>query len=158
MYNFPPMYDEPLPPLEPRQKKFCDEYLTDFNATAAAGRAGYSVKNAANTGCRILALPQAKAYIRAAMDELAERCAMRTRLMHEEMIDTNFANLGEIFDEHGDIKNLSEIPEYMRKVVQVTTTRVKGARGIKTITNYNLLNRIQLMEKLTSQADRLNGR
>lgn len=30
--------------LTPRQRAFCDEYVVDFNATAAAMRAGYSTK------------------------------------------------------------------------------------------------------------------
>ena len=53
-------YNEHTKLLERKQKHFCDEYLKDLNATAAAKRAGYSLKNAHNTGCRILALPQAK--------------------------------------------------------------------------------------------------
>ena len=32
--------------LTEKQKRFCDEYLIDLNATQAAIRAGYSVKNA----------------------------------------------------------------------------------------------------------------
>jgi phage terminase small subunit len=31
--------------LTPRQQRFCEEYLADLNATAAAGRAGYSDPN-----------------------------------------------------------------------------------------------------------------
>ena len=43
-----------------KQKRFCDEYLIDLNATQAAIRAGYSEKNARNIGCENLAKPNIK--------------------------------------------------------------------------------------------------
>jgi phage terminase small subunit len=46
---------EVLTVLSARQKRFAEEYVFDFNATAAAIRAGYSIKNAdkqAYTLCR----------------------------------------------------------------------------------------------------------
>lgn len=49
--------------MNEKQKKFCDEYLTDLNITAAAIRAGYSKKSAYDTGARILKIPEAKEYI-----------------------------------------------------------------------------------------------
>lgn len=49
--------------LNDRQKRFCDEYLVDCNATQAAIRAGYSPKTAKQTGCENLAKPDLKAYI-----------------------------------------------------------------------------------------------
>lgn len=46
-----------------RQKRFCDEYLIDCNATQAAIRAGYSQKTANEQGNRLLANVSIKAYI-----------------------------------------------------------------------------------------------
>ena len=46
-----------------RQKKFCDEYLIDCNATQAAIRAGYSQKTAKQIGQENLTKPDLKAYI-----------------------------------------------------------------------------------------------
>lgn len=40
--------------LTEKQKRFCDEYLVDLNATQAAIRAGYSEKTAAQTAARLL--------------------------------------------------------------------------------------------------------
>lgn len=54
--------------LTPKQKKFCDEYLTDLNATQAAIRAGYSKKNARNIGCENLAKPNIAEYISERLD------------------------------------------------------------------------------------------
>lgn len=49
--------------LTAKQKRFCDEYLIDCNATQAAIRAGYSKKTAGATGYENLKKPQIKEYI-----------------------------------------------------------------------------------------------
>mgnify|MGYP001625128602 CR=1 FL=1 len=46
-----------------KQKRFCDEYLIDLNATQAAIRAGYSPKAAKVTGAKMLTNANLKAYI-----------------------------------------------------------------------------------------------
>lgn len=46
-----------------KQKRFCDEYLIDLNATQAAVRAGYSPKAAKVTGAKMLTNANLKAYI-----------------------------------------------------------------------------------------------
>lgn len=56
--------------MNDRQKRFCDEYLIDCNATQAAIRAGYSPKTAKQTGCENLAKPDLKAYIDQRLEQL----------------------------------------------------------------------------------------
>lgn len=46
-----------------KQKRFCDEYLIDLNATQASIRAGYSKKTAKNIGQENLTKPNIKEYI-----------------------------------------------------------------------------------------------
>ena len=46
-----------------KQKRFCDEYLIDLNATQAAIRAGYSKKTARKIGQENLTKPDIKNYI-----------------------------------------------------------------------------------------------
>ena len=55
--------------MTPKQKRFCDEYLIDLNATQAAIRAGYSEKNARNIASENLAKPNIKEYIENRMAE-----------------------------------------------------------------------------------------
>lgn len=55
--------------MTPKQKRFCDEYLIDCNATKAAIRAGYSEKTAKQMGAENLSKPDLRAYI----DEQLER-------------------------------------------------------------------------------------
>lgn len=53
-----------------RQKRFCDEYLIDMNATQAAIRAGYSKKSAKSIGQENLTKPDISAYIREQLDAI----------------------------------------------------------------------------------------
>lgn len=55
--------------LTARQKRFCDEYLVDLNATQAAIRAGYSRKTAYSIGVENLKKPEIKKYIEQRMAE-----------------------------------------------------------------------------------------
>ena len=52
-----------------KQKRFCDEYLIDLNATQAAIRAGYSKKTAQQMGAENLLKPVIKTYIEQRMAE-----------------------------------------------------------------------------------------
>lgn len=52
-----------------KQKRFCDEYLIDLNATQAAIRAGYSKKTARQIGTENLAKPYIRKYIENRMKE-----------------------------------------------------------------------------------------
>ena len=55
--------------MNARQKRFCDEYLIDLNATQAAIRAGYSKKTAAQTAARLLTNVKIQEYIENRMAE-----------------------------------------------------------------------------------------
>lgn len=52
-----------------KQKRFCDEYLIDLNATQAAIRSGYSKKTAYSIGVENLKKPELKKYIEERMAE-----------------------------------------------------------------------------------------
>lgn len=56
--------------LTEKQKRFCDEYLVDYNATQAAVRAGYSVKSAYSIGEENLRKPELKTYIDERLEQL----------------------------------------------------------------------------------------
>ena len=55
--------------LTAKQKRFCDEYLIDLNATQAAIRAGYSRKTARAIANENFTKPDIKEYIEKRMAE-----------------------------------------------------------------------------------------
>ena len=52
-----------------KQKRFCDEYLIDLNATQAAIRAGYTAKYANTNASKLLQITTIKDYLAARMAE-----------------------------------------------------------------------------------------
>lgn len=56
--------------MNAKQKRFCDEYLIDSNATQAAIRAGYSPKTANEQGNRLLANVSIKTYIEEQLEKI----------------------------------------------------------------------------------------
>jgi phage terminase small subunit len=57
--------------LTDKMKRFCEEYLVDFNATQAAIRSGYSEGTAYSIGWENLRKPEIKAFIENRLKELA---------------------------------------------------------------------------------------
>jgi phage terminase small subunit len=59
--------------LTEKQKRFCQEYISDLNATQAAIRAGYSEKTAKVIGCENLTKPNIQIEISKLQAEIAEK-------------------------------------------------------------------------------------
>lgn len=59
--------------LNEKQKRFCEEYLIDLNATQAAIRAGYSEKTAKQIASENLSKPDLQDYISELRKEQAEK-------------------------------------------------------------------------------------
>ncbi len=56
--------------MNARQRKFCEEYLIDLNATQAAIRAGYSKKTARVIGAENLTKPDISTYIQDQLERM----------------------------------------------------------------------------------------
>lgn len=69
--------------MNARQKRFCEEYLVDCNATRAAIRAGYSPKTAYSIGEENLKKPELKTYI----DERLERISSEKMANVQEIME-----------------------------------------------------------------------
>lgn len=53
-----------------RQRRFCEEYLIDGNASQAAIRAGYSKRNSTVVSTTLMKNPQVQAHLKKLLDEL----------------------------------------------------------------------------------------
>jgi len=76
-------------PLNPRQERFCQEYLKDLCATQAAIRAGYSERSANRIATRVLSL----VHIRARIAKLKAARTERTEITIDRVI-TELAKVG----------------------------------------------------------------
>ncbi len=98
--------------MNAKQKRFCDEYLVDCNATQAAIRAGYSARTANEQAARLLANVSIKAYIDEKMERLHnERTAdaqevleYLTAVMRGQQTEQTLISIGDGVQKIGDIE------------------------------------------------------
>lgn len=117
--------------LTAKQQRFCDEYLTDLNATQAAIRAGYSAKTAKQIGQENLTKPDIREYIDKRMAEKEEALVAKqdevmkylTAVMRREMVENIVVTVSEEKsyyepDENGIMRKRSERKE-TPKIVEI---------------------------------------
>ena len=76
-----------------KQKRFCEEYLIDFNATQAAIRAGYSEKTANRIASENLSKPDIQKYIAELQAESQERNQIKRDDIVNELKRIGFADI-----------------------------------------------------------------
>ena len=75
-----------------KQKRFCEEYLIDLNATQAAIRAGYSPKTAEQTASRLLRNVKVQEYIAKRQKELSRSTEVTQERVIRELALIAFSN------------------------------------------------------------------
>ena len=98
--------------LTPKQLRFCQEYLIDYNATQSYIRAGYSAKSisiANSEGFKLLNKP----IIQKKIAELSKKIAQDNELTIEKVIgeisSLAFSNIRDFYDDEGQFKKLSDL-------------------------------------------------
>lgn len=81
-----------------KQKRFCEEYLIDLNATQAAVRAGYSTSTAGAIGAENLKKPQIRARIDKALAEQSKRTGVTADRVVRELAKVAFVNSDDVMD------------------------------------------------------------
>lgn len=84
--------------LTEKQKRFADEWLIDMNGTAAAIRAGYSVKSAEVTASKLLRNPKVRTYIDERMAEHSRRTGVTQERIIRELARIAFLDPTQLVD------------------------------------------------------------
>lgn len=79
-----------------KQKRFCEEYLIDLNATQAAIRAGYSENTARQVGCENLSKPNIQEKVRELMDSRSGRTQITADRVLQEVAALAFTNMTDL--------------------------------------------------------------
>ena len=91
--------------LTERQKRFCEEYLIDLNATQAAIRAGYSPNTANEQGCQLLAKLSIQNEISKEMAERSKRTGFNQDRIVQELARLAFCKITDVADRNGGIRD-----------------------------------------------------
>ncbi len=97
--------------LTGKQKRFCEEYIFDFNATRAAKSAGYSEDTSGAIGHENLKKPEIQAYIKELQTDL-EKTSGISRLMvlreHQKLAFSSIAHLHDTWIDRREFEKLSD--------------------------------------------------
>ena len=112
--------------LTPKQLRFVEEHLIDFNGTQAAIRAGYSRKSAAVQASKLLRDPKVRAAIEKRRAEITERVGVETEDIVRELARIGFADMAKFvrFEGGGAVVDLSMATEEETRLIHEITTEV----------------------------------
>jgi phage terminase small subunit len=97
--------------LNPKQKRFCDEYLKDLNGTQAAIRAGYSKKTATEQSSRLLTNVKVQDFISSKMEKREKRTEITQDRVLQELARIAFFDIRNLIDEDGNPKPLDTLDD-----------------------------------------------
>lgn len=145
--------------LTDKQKRFCEEYLVDLNATQAALRAGYKEKTAYAQGQRLLKKVEAQEYLTNLMNERSKRTEITADKVLQELAAIAFSDRTELAQvgQHGEV-NFTPTSELNDEVKKVIAGVENGKYGTK-VTTYDKVKALELLGKhlglFTAGADNL---
>lgn len=96
------------------QKRFCDEYLTDLNATRAYKVAYPNCKKdetAKSAGSRLLTNVNLQNYISEKMKEREKRTEITQDMVIKELAKIAFLDIRKLYTENGQLKNIADIDD-----------------------------------------------
>jgi phage terminase small subunit len=113
--------------LTGKQKRFCEEYIFDFNATRAAKAAGYSEDTAGSIGHENLKKPEIQAYIKVLQSDLEKTSGIsRLRVLreHEKLAFSSIAHLHDTWITRKTFETLTD--EQKACIAEISTqTRIE---------------------------------
>lgn len=102
------------------QKRFCDEYLIDFNATRAYKAAYKSCRKdeTANVnGSKLLRKTKVQEYIAEKQQEMQERNKITQDTIIQELAKIALFNIKDIYNEDGTLKKVTELDDDTAKAI-----------------------------------------
>lgn len=115
--------------LNEKQKRFCYEYIKDFNGTQAAIRAGYSKTSATSTSSEILSYPNVQDFLKTLTDKTAKKFEAKYDVtierVNDEFAKIAFSSIAHLHNTWITRKEFEELTPDQKDCIQEIKTRVK---------------------------------
>ena len=135
--------------LSDKQKKFCEEYIIDFNQTQSAIKAGYSAKTAYSIGNENLKKPDIQAYIKELLSKREERTQITADMVVKEWAKIAFFDIRKIFHKEGGLLNPHDLDDETATIISSIKARdIKVGDDIETIKEYRLNDKMKALDML----------
>jgi phage terminase small subunit len=110
--------------LTAKQKRFCEEYVIDWNGTRAAIAAGYSEKTAKEIASENLTKPNIKDYIEQVREDLEKQAGISALRNLLELKKLAYSNTSQMYDGWLTMKEYEELPENVKaSISEIQTSR-----------------------------------
>lgn len=141
--------------LTPKQKRFCEEYIVDFNATQAAIRAGYSENTARNIAGNLLTKINIQEYVKSLSNKQQQRTEITADRVIEEIAKVAFCDIKNLYNEDGRLKEPQELEDHVSATVSSFKNRREyqgkdedGNAEYATIDEYKTYDKLKALELL----------
>ena len=134
--------------LTPKQYLFVQEYLIDLNASQAAIRAGYSVKNAEFQAHCLLKNPKVKQAIKLAMYEREQRTKVTQDRVIEELAKIAFINPTDVVNSYDASLHNGASREDTAAISSIRVKRLPTREGFGVEREIKLHDKIRALELL----------
>ncbi len=134
--------------LNPKQKRFVEEYLKDLNGTQAAMRAGYSEKTANEQAVRLLANVSVAQAVKAGMDRRSRRTEITQDMVLDELRKIAFSGMRNVarWGASGvNMKESEELSEDDAASVQEVSETTNQHGGSLKIKQYDKVKALELL-------------
>lgn len=151
---------DPTTGLNPMQRRFCDEYLTDFDAGAAYLRAGYKAgtrKLAQDAASRLLAHESVKTYLAGRQSALQAMAEVDQAAIMRQLAWMGMGDVRGLFNPDGSVKDITELSTQQAALIQSIEVQeleavVNGERQVVGHTKrFRLVDRIKPLHLLGLQ-------
>lgn len=133
-----------MPKLTEKQKRFCEEYLTDLNATQAAKRAGY--KNP-EIGRQLITKNNVSEYLNKLRNEQSKRTQITADMVLNELAAIAFSDRTKIARVNADgvveLNETDKLPDALKKAISGIK---EGKFGVE-VSSYDKIKALELLGK-----------
>lgn len=135
--------------LTAKQKRFCEEYVVDWNSTRAAIAAGYSKKTAYSIGNENLKKPEIKKYIDDIKDDLERMCNISAIQIVNELKKIAFSDATGLRDGWMSLKDFKLLTDDQKSCIQeITSIKTKDGKEHVKIKTYSKDKAIEILNKM----------
>jgi len=139
--------------LNEKQKRFCEEYVVDFNGRQAAIRASYSEDTAAEQASRLLNNVNISEYISKLQKKLSDKTQITAEKVINELAKIGFSNVQDFIEDSNNIKDISQIDK--KKAAAISSIKKSVTRfgngtseGTKEVVEFKIWDKVAALEKI----------
>lgn len=130
---------EPEIELTPKQIRFCEEYVIDWNGARAAIAAGYSENSAKEIACQNLTKVNIQEYIEKIKNDLSRLSGVTALRNINELAKMAYSNLADMVDESGTLKPFDKLTDAEKAAIsELYTESITIMEGDATVTKRKL--------------------